>query len=167
LIGLYSPVVARTWAASRGETSPVWVFSEATADGVILSTVDGDQYIRTAYRADRRDFETSESFTLDQAVRRTAELYPVAYNSSNSLRTGISGRGEGLYQIDIELEERSLTAFLDSDTREVFYEIHRVRLDRIAQTEGDVVTENGTNLRVTNTFPGGPLSVAVTENATG
>lgn len=167
LVGAHGPIGNRAIATMRGDATPFQLYVSVTDQGAILSMIDDGQYVRTAFRSDRRDLETADGYTLDQAVRRTAELYPVAYNSTSSLRTGISSRGAGLYRIDIELPERTITAYLDSDTREVFYEVQQLRLDLLSPGEAVVNIENGTQLAVNRTFPGGPMRIVTVDNETG
>ncbi|MDZ7702342.1 MAG: hypothetical protein U5J98_09935 [Halobacteriales archaeon] len=167
LIGFEGPVRERALEALRGESPATRVYVQASADGAVLATIEDGRYVREAYRADHRDIDTVRSISLNQAAQRTSELYPVAYNSTVSIRTGINGLSGGLFRIDIELQEGLVTAYLDGATSDVFFEVQERRLDLLGPRPGVVARANGTQLLVNRSYPGGPLEVAVTANATG
>lgn len=167
LFGFQGPVRGQAVTALRGQDSPVRLFVAASADGVVVSTIEDGRYVREAYRASNRDVENVSGMTLNEAAARTSELYPTAYNSSKSIRTGINGLSGGLYRIDIEFREGSLTAYLDGATRNVFFEIQERRLDLLGTRPSAVASANGTRIAVNRSYPGGPLRVQVTDNETG
>lgn len=166
LVGSSGPVRDHAAAAASGDALAARLYVEVSPGGIVLATIDNSEYIREAYRVDQRS-DSSGVFGLDEAVSRTAEVYPVAYNENTSLQTGISGLGGGLYRINIEFREGALTAFLDGTTRNVFYEIQERDLDLLMPSASVETVENGTRLVVNRSYAGGPLRVAVYDQETG
>lgn len=167
LYGFEGPVRARVRATMRGDAPPTRLFVSVSGSGVVLSTIENGRHVREAYRADHRDTETVGGMTLNEAAERSEILYPDAYNTSTSIRTGIIGLSGGLYRLDIELRQGVVTAYLDGATRNVFFESQGRRLDLLDPRPAVVGSDNGTRLVVNRTYPGGPLRVTVTANATG
>lgn len=167
LFGFEGPVRNRTLAALRGAAPPVRMYVSASERGAVISTVEDGRFVREAYRADNRDTETVGGMSLNEADQRTAELYPVAYNTTNNIRKGIAGLSGGLYRIDIELLEGHVTAYLDGATRNVFFEVQERRLDLLGGRPSVSVAANGTRLVVNRSYAGGPLHLRVVDNETG
>lgn len=165
LLGLAGPVRRHTGAAISGQAAPVRLYTAAGTDGIILSMIVEDEYTREAYRTDKRSNDLDSTFDLDQAVSRSRELYPEAFNESVS--TGVRFIGAGIYQLDVSLESGSLTAYLDSDTRDSFFEIQSRDLLAPTSEETAIATANNLRLAVNRTYAGGPMRIAVTNNATG
>lgn len=167
LFGFEAPVRGRLLATFRGDAPPTRLFVQASDQGIVLATIEEGRYVREAHRADNRDTETISAISLNEAAQRTSELYPVAYNTSTSIRTGINGLSAGLFRIDIELREGVITAYLDGATGDVFFEVQERRLDLLGPRPAVSKGANGTEIVVNRSYPGGPLEVAVTDNATG
>lgn len=165
LLGLSGPVRTHTGEAIRGQAAPVRVYTNAGNDGVILAMVVDNEYTREAYRTDKRSSELDTTFDLDEAVSRSRELYPEAFNESVS--TGVRFVGAGIYRLDVSLQSSSLIAYLDSDTRQSFFEIQSRELTTSASDQTAIAVENNLRLAVNRTYAGGPMRIAVTNNATG
>lgn len=170
LIGYDGPVRERALATVTGAAPATRVSVTASADGVVLSMLDGTRYVREAYRADQRTPNRVSRFTLDAAASRAFELYPVAYNRSQDLGFGqnIDGDlGGNLYLISFSMPAGTIDAYLDDGTRNVFFEVQERRVDRLDFRPSVEGAANGTRLTVNRTYPGGPLQLTVVDNATG
>lgn len=170
LIGYGGPVRERALATATGSAPATRVAVAASADGVVLSMLDGNRYVREAYRADQRTPNRVSRFTLDAAASRAFELYPLAYNRSQDLGFGqnIDGDlGGNLYLVSFSMPAGTIDAYLDDGTRNVFYEIQERRVDLLGSRPAVEGTANGTRLTVNRTYRGGPLQITVVDNATG
>jgi hypothetical protein len=164
--GLLGPVRERALAALRGTAGSVDLYAAGSERGFVFATVDGSEYVREAYRADNHG-PGNTLFSLSEAAERSRTLYPVAFNLSVSLGYGISGPGRGSYLLESDFAFGSLSSHLDGTTRDVFFEIQRRALTRVAQPASVTTIDNGTRLIVNRSYAGGPLRVAVVDNATG
>lgn len=167
LFGFEGPVRERALAAMRGDEAPFRLFVGVSEDGVAVSAIDDGRYVREVYRADNRDTETVSGLSINEAAALAQALYPDAYNSTTSIRTGIDGLSGGLYRLEIELREGMITAFMDGATRTIFFEVQERRLDLLGPRPSVVGTAEGTRLVVNRSYAGGPLRIAVTDAATG
>lgn len=167
LFGFEGPVRGHALDVIRGNRSATRLYVRASDQGVVLAMIGDDRFVREAYRADNRDPSTVSRMSLNDAAGRTSELYPVAYNLSNSINTGIQSVSGGLFRIEIELREGFVTAYLDGATEDVFFEVQERRLDLIGARPSAVAAANGTRLVVNRSYAGGPLRVSVVDNRTG
>jgi len=166
LIGADGPVGERAAATIAGESSPFSVYVDVSSDGRVLSMVSEDRYVREAYRSDLWTPDTNTGITFDEAVARTNELYPVAFNSSRNIGRGVGEHGAGTYEITMEVREGDIVTYLDGDTRNVFFETQHFSLASIEPGPSATATDNGTRLVVNRSADGGPLRVEVLDNAT-
>ncbi|MFC7069151.1 DUF7096 domain-containing protein [Halobaculum lipolyticum] len=158
------PVRSRTAAALSGDQSAsTRVYVAATGDGVSLATVADGRYIRETYRGDLRDRENTgiDQETAENVTRRS---YPELWNATAGSGGGV-GSG-GVFILDLEYPNGTLTAFVGGGSERVFMEHQRIDLAGVDTGEQTTRTLDLT-LRVNRTFPGGPLRVAVTDPATG
>lgn len=157
------PVRGRALASIRGTSAPSRLYVAVSRDGVELATLAGDRYRRAAYRVDRRAGDPVQ--VPPEEFGELIRTYPTAYN--RSLSQGLDSSGNGIYAVRYEYEDGSLVAYVHGGTREVFYEVRDRRAGAIASDETATAAANGTRLRINRSFPGGPLRVAVADNATG
>lgn len=170
LVGYRGPVSERARAATVGASPPTRVSVIASSDGVVLSTLDGNGYVREAYREDQRTPDTVSSFTLAEAANRAFELYPLAYNESQQpgFGTNIDGSvGGNIYRVTLTMPTGSIRAYLDDGTRNVFFEIQERRVDLLDSRPSVTGAANGTRLTVNRTYPGGPLELSLADAETG
>lgn len=167
LFGFEGPVRARALVAMRGEAQPTRLFVTVSETGVVLSTIEDGRFVREAYRADHRDTEAVSGMSVNEAAALAEQLYPVAYNATTSIRTGIIGLSGGLYRLDIELRQGVVTSYLDGATRSIFFEVQERRLDLLDPRPAAIGVENDTRLVVNRSYAGGPLRVTVTAAETG
>lgn len=171
LVGYRGPVRGHVVAAVLGHAPPTRVYVEGSGDGWVLAMLDGGQFVRESYRADQHTPDTVSSFSLDEAASRAFELYPEAYNQSQAIGFGqnIDGSiGGNVYLVQFSLPtEAGVDAYLDDETRNVFFEIQERRLDLLGDRPTVEGAANGTRLVVHRSYVGGPLQVHVANNETG
>lgn len=187
LVGLRGPVRDRTAAAMRGESDRLRVFVETSDTGVVLATVSGSefnrQYVREAYLPTARDpdgtdqFRTERGYNLEAARDRASELYPWTFANAGPTSTGLR-TGEpylyraGVYSISVDhphgtAGQGDLVTYLDGATGQVFREIQFKDVSDVPIASPRSNLSEGLRVEVNRTHVGGPLSVRVTENATG
>ena len=167
LTGFDGPVTARATESITGETEPTRLYVSASANGTGFSTIDDDEYVREGFRSDNWVADSSANVGLDEVEARAEVIYPTAFNSSQTTSRGIGIVSTGIYRIEVGYAQGTIVAYMDGDTRDVFYEVQRRPL-RLIQPGAPVTTvENGTRLTVNRTFAGGPLRVEVLDNRTG
>ena len=173
LITFSGPVSDHVQSTIDGRTDGTRVYVAVSPNGSSLSVIEDGQYLRETARSDLWTPDTAVLIGFDEVISRVAEVYP-AFNTSRA-SGGISTLGPegtdlapaGLYRINIQYQDRTTAAYLDGDTRNVFYEVQRVRLASMQPGPAVSEVENGTRLAVNRTFDGGPLRIAVADNATG
>ena len=158
------PVRERTVRALEGDRdASTRVYVAATDDGVVVSTVADDQYVREAFRADLHD-RSGAGINEGTAQNVTQRSYPEIYDAAAGT---VSGQGSGgTFLFDLAYPNGTLTAFVGGGTERVFMEHQRVDLAGVPA--GSTVSRTlDLTLRVNRTFPGGPLRVAVVDPTTG
>lgn len=170
LIGYGGPVRERALGAATGAAPPTRVSVIGSSNGVALAMLDGNRYVREAYRVDQRTPDSVSSFDLAEAASRAFELYPVAYNQSQQpgFGTNIDGSvGGNLYRVRLTIPTGSIEAYLDDGTRNVFFEVQQRRVDLLEARPSVTAAANGSRLTVNRAYAGGPLEVSVVDEASG
>lgn len=165
LITLTGPIRARASESLQGETASGRVAVAGYSDGVALAMIEGTRYRREAIRMDYWTAREPNEFGLEQAVDRIAELYPDAFNESPQY--GVNVLGAGIFRLELTPSGRTIVAHLDGTTEQVFSEHQTWRLDVIERGPAKTVVDNGTQLSVNRTIPGGPLRIVTRDNRTG
>lgn len=163
---LQGPVRERSAATLTGDADPIEVYVETSENGVVLAMIDGDVYVREAYREDNREPLGEDQFDgeLEAVLDRTTELYP--WVSERSARH-IGDEGAGLYYVIAHHPHGSLTVYYDGATRNVFREEQLLRPDRMPTVVAANETDEGLELSIERTYPGGPAKVTVTDASNG
>ncbi len=164
LIPFEGPVRDHLIDVTRGESQIGSIYIAVSERGMVLATIKNGKYLREAYVWDQES--SSGGISLDEAISRTATLYPIAYGPEVSQQTGIMSKGRG-YQIKIGFESGSLTSYLDGGTRNVFYEIQERKLGVVEPGSKIKFIEDGTKVVIGRSFVGGPLKVEVYDENTG
>lgn len=167
LTGTSGPVTERVGATMTGEQPSFEAYLAVSGNGRVLAMVSDGEYVREAYRSDVWTPDTTSGIGFAQAEGRMGELYPVAFNSSWNLGTGMVEHGAGTYRITMEVREGNVVTYLDGDTQNVFFEVQRFRLASIEPGPSVSASDNGTRLAVNRTHDGGPLRIATFDNSTG
>ncbi|MFC6905624.1 DUF7096 domain-containing protein [Halalkalicoccus tibetensis] len=162
---MQGPVRERVAEMLRGETDPERVHVESDGNGVVLALVDGDQFHREAYRDDNREPDAEAQYaSLGQSEDRIAELYPSIFPEA---RWSYSEVGENTHRGIGNHAQGSLTTYLDTGTGEVYRESQTLRLGGIDATTVGSDTDEGVELTVSGTLPGGPAQATLTDAETG
>jgi hypothetical protein len=130
-------------------------------DGVMLSAVDGDEYVRETYRPANLDQELAGYGDPITFVRGT---YPWVANNSRAPSYSLLGRYAVLFSTSHSHGE--LEVYYDVSTERVYVERQQRRLSQTPVTYDSSASANNTTLHVSRTYTGGPVNVRV-ENATG
>ncbi|ELZ87429.1 hypothetical protein C453_03724 [Haloferax elongans ATCC BAA-1513] len=160
------PVRKHAAAVLTGNEPSMRFFVRTSADGLVLSVISDNTYIREAYRSDLRDRDQS-GVTPTQALDKVAENYPLVWNS-RATQNGADVVGAGnSYLVRVNHGRGQLFAYVDSGSAEVFKEAQIRPLDTVSN--GTVATEvkDGLRLSANRTYPGGPLRIQLNETETG
>ena len=161
------PVRSHVVSVVRGD-APATRFSVSSGDdSVVLTVLEGNTWVREAYRGDLRGTGFIEP---EDAENATARSYPLIWQTKQN-STGIIGSG-GTYLVRVSHRQGSLAAFVtngegDGDTARVFKEFQRRPLSSMASGEAITDVRDGLRLTVNRSHPGAPLRVRLTEAATG
>lgn len=159
------PVSDRAVAAIQGTQQPTRLFVTTGPEGYVLTTIDGDTYLREGFRGAVRSRDGSATVTASDAVNVTRQSYPSVFTDPQPDPQAI---GSGTtYIVTVPHERGQLTAFVDSGTERVFKESQRVPLSTFVHAGTESNVKSGLRLTLNRTYPGGPLQVNVTDAETG
>lgn len=162
---MQGPVRERVAEMMHGEADATRVHIETDGEGVVLAAVDGDQFHREIHHADNRDPGAEPEYTsLGQSENRIAELYPSIFPDA---RWSYSEVGYGTHRGIGNHAQGTTTVYLDTGTGEVYREFQTLRLNRIDTAAVASETDDGVELTVDRTVPGGPARATVTDAETG
>ena len=173
VVSLPNPVADRVEAGLAGERDPLVVHAGGTENELMLATVDGGEFVRTAtvrdsYAPDQPDqFEQAEGRAVILALQRGGELYPWVYENDIG-GPQISGFGNtGVYLIRVDYGRGELRTYLSGGTTEPFHEIQTQRpggvpVTGVTESAGDAV-----NLTLKTTTGSGPMRVQLAQPSTG
>lgn len=172
-ITLPDPVRQRVVAGLSGQSEPAVVYAGGTGDSLVLATVDGAEFTRTAsvrgaYAPDQPDqFEEAEGRSVVLALQRGGELYPWAYD--NAIGTPqVRGFGNtAVYLVRVEHPQGNLETYLSGGTRDAFHEIQTLRAGEIPVTATTSAPTDSLNVTVETTSPTGPMRVSLIQPSTG
>lgn len=157
------PVRNHVKSVLEGEQPPVRVFVEAGGGAVVLTTLYDDTYVREASIPDRRDRSTTGSIGLEEAENVTFANYPeIAANRGGADSLG----SDGLFIVRVPHTGGELTTYVDGGSERVFQEHQRISVGNVTGHEpvGDV--QEGLNVTIDRSYPGGPARVTVVESDT-
>ncbi|WP_232686585.1 DUF7096 domain-containing protein [Halobacterium zhouii] len=156
------PVRERVATVVRGDREAIRVHV-TTGNGVMLSTIDGDQYVRETIRPGNADPELAEDFSND-IIQKFNTIYPWLDNSS--FGPSIFFRGGYAYYYTTNHGHGRISVYMDATTNDVYAEYQWKTLAELPFEIGESTTEGNTTLNVSRTYAGGPLHVA-TQNRSG
>lgn len=161
---MQGPVREQVGEMLRGETDSARVHVETDGEGVVLGVIDGGEFHREAYRADNRNPDGETQYgSLGQSEDRIEELYPSVFPDA---RWSYSEVGYGTHRGVGKHAQGSLTVYLDTATDDVYREFQTFDLDRTETTLIEEETEDEVNVSVSQTVPGGPAKVTLTDAET-
>lgn len=160
---LQSPIRAQLADAVQGAGPSASTYVTASQNGVTLTMLTGDAFVREAVRTDNLDDAVGQ-LGFDEAEARFGDHYPWA--SENKQRISMGALGPDVYVVEFTHTHGTIDASLDASTGEIFREVQTKSLGS-TPTEANVwsATENVT-VGVSQSYPGGPLRVNVS-NETG
>jgi hypothetical protein len=158
---LRGPVRERIADVIRGDRER-FRLQVTAGNGVMLATLEDDQYVRETVRPENLDAETGGEAT--GSLNIIFDRYPWTGNHSRS--HGLVFRGYYAFDFTADHEHGTLSLYQDSTTEKVYAEYQEIDLSKVPVVVADSATANNTTLNVSRTYSGGPLNVAV-ENATG
>lgn len=145
----------------------------ASDGGLVLATVEreggDDMYVREAYDSSIRSFDSTDRYggIPPNALERVEELYPWVRENSGSLTADFIGTNGGrIYAFDIDHAHGNLRTHLDGGSDAIVRETQRKDLELVPTTTVEERSETA-NVRLTveTTHPGGPLGIALVDDA--
>ncbi len=167
LIPLQSRVRKSLVSDLQYETDPKPIYVATTSDGVVLSTVSGNQYIREAYRADYRNGSIHSNLDGSEKYSLTMSQYPWVNQTNTTSGTNLNYR-RGVALTKIIHSQGLINAYLDSGTKKIYREVQYKYLTGDNHVPyGTAVRNNSTNLNlvVNRTYSGGPLRINLTDGS--
>lgn len=173
LVTLPNPVGDRVEAGLAGERDPTVVYAGGDPDGLVLATVDDDDFVRTAtvrgdYAPDQPDqFEMAEGRDVILALQRGGELYPWAYENDIG-GPQIRGFGNtGIYLIRVNYPHGVLQTYISGGTTNAFHEIQTQNPDGVPVSDTPVQVTDSLNVTVETTTGSGPMRISLIQPSTG
>lgn len=140
------------------------VFVETGGEAVVLTVIHEDTYVREAVIPDRRDRSSTGSMDLESAENVTFANYPlIAANRGGADSIG----SDGLFIVQVPHAGGELTTFVDGGSERVFKEYQRLSLGNVTGHEPVTDVQEGLNVTVDRSYPGGPTRVTVVDADTG
>jgi hypothetical protein len=173
LVTLPDPVKQQVADGLSGQSDPTIVYAGGTDGGLVLASVVGDEFTRTAtvrgaYAPDRRDqFEANDGRSAVLALQRGGELYPWAYD--NAIGTPqVRGFGNtAVYLIRVDHPQGSIESYISGGTRDAFHEIQTQRASQVPVTDTTSSVGDSLNVTVRTTSSTGPMRVSLVQPSTG
>ncbi|WP_336036040.1 DUF7096 domain-containing protein [Halobacterium yunchengense] len=160
LVALEGPVRERIAEVVHGERDAVRVHV-TTGNGLMLSTMDGEEYLRETYRSDNL---VSEVAGYGDPTENVATAYPWVANNSRNDQYTLAGQLAVIYSTNTPHSQ--LDVWINTATKRVYLERQAVELAGLPTEVEASASANNTTLQASRTYAGGPLLVRV-ENATG
>lgn len=158
----HGPVRSQAVDITRGEADPNRVFVESTSDGLVLTTIVDDTYVREVYRGDKWDRGASDFESAADARNATTAAYPnIADSDTSTLGSGTPVR------VTLNHEPGQLRTFVSAGEGGVFVEHQTRTLAQFSEGETLNTTQDGLNLSVERTYAGGPVRVTVVDAESG
>ncbi|AKH96713.1 DUF7094 domain-containing protein [Halanaeroarchaeum sulfurireducens] len=163
LMTLQGPVRAELAAALRGDGVSPRTFVGVSSNGLTLATLSDGDYVRETVRTDAQDDDPGR-LSFEDAQTRFAELYPWA--SEHTDKYSLRELGSDVYDVEYAHTHGTIIASIDGSTGALFRESQTKSLAGIPTEETRRTEADDVVVGVSETYPGGPLRVNVT-NATG
>lgn len=162
---LNGPVRSHAAAVLGAERSANRISVQASQNSIELTAIADGQYLRETYRMDRRS-EGPGEVDADTVERIVDRQYPVFWGQRGTGSWSIGGPGF-VSQVTMDIDIGQLQLFVDGSTEQVFIEHQQVTLDAVGSTQQTTNVQDGLEVRVNETYIGGPLQVNVTDAESG
>lgn len=144
------------------------ILLESASNGLTLSTLDGDTYIRETTRYDNRVRDRPDQIgTMDKARRTAQELYPWAFETTSGTYT-IKHETNKLYQVQaMSHDQGHLTVYFGGGANAVYHERQTLDLDSIPIESADSMSTANLTATFERTPDTAPAKITVTESDDG
>ncbi|MFC5279343.1 FUSC family protein [Halorubrum rubrum] len=146
----------------RGDRSGTEIHVQSSRNAMVLATIVDGHYVRESLRRDQWD-RGGDDLGSEAAINATVEAYPETTDlrEANALGAGTVQR------ITVDHDFGTLRTFVSGGTERVFLEHQRMALSTFPDAESVSTAEDGFNVTVNRTYPGGPVTVTVLDSTTG
>lgn len=142
--------------------APNRYFVRTTDHGVVLATINKDQYVREAFLSGARTVPSPDGIkNMSMAIAIAQERYPHVGNEDKK----VEQRGD-IFGLEYTHSHGNLTTFLDENSGKVFYEKQYKQISSELTADPNSTTNEFT-MTVWTTHEGGPLIVKLTESEHG
>ena len=163
---LQGPVRDHAADVVRGTDAPSRIYASTTADGVVLTTIAQDTYVREVYDGSRRIASSDSQITREDIEPLMRQSYPGLMKRGDLQAR--SARESDIWVTEIPYRRGNLTALVDKDSPgRVFKEEQHLRLNRTPPTQQLNSSRVGLQLSVYPSYSGGPMLVTVENARTG
>lgn len=160
---LTGPVRRHVARSLAGTDDAGLVYAAAADQGVVLAAVVDGTYVREALRADRIESGPGHPIDVTEIVETS---YPWTWDHQVVNRVAIFIPPIGVWRLDMGHTQGQLVAYVDRGSESVYREVQWLHPERLP-TAGPATGENdGLEVTVDRTFPGGPVKVRVVDNTT-
>ena len=163
---LQGPVRGQAAAAISGRAPRTLVYTETTANGVVLARVSGGRYVREAFLGERVALDADNQLTITSAFDQARSVYPWADDNRITTPSATGYGSTAVYRITIDHTQGRLITYIDGATTETFREIQRKRLGALP-TRTVSVRNAELTLRANRTHETGPVELRVSDTDTG
>jgi hypothetical protein len=166
LATLIGPVRTRIQSALRGNSSYPQRYSvQTSAQGVVLSTIDDETYVREVYLTGARTVPNSTGLSPSEARTLAEEkLYPVAANWSGS---EFHTSGRDFYRVAFYNLYNNIKLYIDKSSGKVFHEKQVIAINEDNTADGPENVSGQYALSTRVTYPGGYMRVRLTNSENG
>ncbi|WP_233274653.1 DUF7094 domain-containing protein [Haladaptatus cibarius] len=150
----------------NGRTESHTIYVATTDTGVVLSSIEGNQYVREAYLSENRDINGTNQLLAQEAQNITETQYPWARENNDGEISTNSRFGTGIFVTTFPHEQGVIEAVLDGKTEKIFRETQYSYLTGDSHLPYGEAIQNDTighQLTVNRTYPGGPLRINATD----
>jgi hypothetical protein len=172
LAAIRGPVRGQVHRTLRADTDVTTVYVETTDRGVVMSMIDDDTFVRSAYRPSVRDPGAQDGgLVIDDVRPLMQELYPREAEVGRIEATH-PGTGETLRGTIVRTNESDddpvfrVTAYFDRGSKKMYKEEVVRQLRTVRNPDQISSTREGLRLLVNRTYPGGPMLLTLRDTQT-
>lgn len=160
------PVLERVSAATSVETAPFDLYVQTGESGTVLAMMDGDRYVREAYRMDNVDPD-ARTITLAVAEAQMGEMYPWLRSLPAIVHSPqVTGLKNGVWWFRDQHPHGQLSTYFYPNTTGPYREVQYKSLPDYPFESSEETFTADIVLTVNRTYVGGPMEIRLT-NQTG